>query len=551
MKRSLVRHGAFRVYASALAMIASGCSGGGNPSPTSPSSALLDGAISLAIPPRSTPASSRHVDFISPLATSVTIAITGAPTVVADVSATSPNCAATTGGGRSCTIAIKAPHGTDTFTVTIYAGAGGTGAVLGIGTSTATVANASFTVPVGVDGVPASIAITAGTTTFTTGTAGTTPITVTAIDADGTTPITGTYANPVTLAITGNSAGFTLSTTTVTASGQTVTLAYNGSPGVRTIGISGTASGIAPSNVTPVAVSVAPLLNLYVINGASPNTLTVFPANASGNVAPSRTIAGANTQLGNLQGVAADGQGTSYVSMVGGAPRITEYASALNGNVAPTNTITGPDTQLGNVGGIALDGAGELFVANGETTISVYAAGAIGDAAPIRTISGLMPDPIGVAFDRAGNLYVVQDPGTQSPDSVAVYAPGATGNAVPIRTITGSNTGMSGAYFDAVDSSGRLYVANAFGNGSVTVYAAGANGNAAPIATIAGTNTGLFNAAPEGIAVDSNGLIYVTTAGGNAILVFAANANGNVAPLRTIAGANTGLIDPRAIAVGP
>jgi sugar lactone lactonase YvrE len=162
-----------------------------------------------------------------------------------------------------------------------------------------------------------------------------------------------------------------------------------------------------------------------------------------------------------------------------------------------------------------------------------------------------MPDPIGVAFDRAGNLYVVQDPGTQSPDSVAVYSPGASGNAVPIRTITGSNTGMSGAYFDAVDSSGRLYVANAFGNGSVTVYAAGANGNAAPIATIAGTNTGLFNAAPEGIAVDSNGLIYVTTAGGNAILVFAANANGNVAPLRTIAGANTGLIDPRAIAVGP
>ena len=219
----------------------------------------------------------------------------------------------TAGGGRSCTIAIRAPHGTDTFTVTIYAGAGGTGAVLGVGTSTAIVGSAGFTVPVGVDGVPASLEVTAGATTFTTGTAGTTPISVTAIDADGTTKITGTYAHPVTLAITGNSAGFTLSTTTVTASGQSVTLAYDGSPGVRTIGVSATASGVAPTKVTPVAVSVAPILNIYALNGASPATLTVFPANANGDTAPSRTITGSNTLFANVQSVAVDATGKIYV----------------------------------------------------------------------------------------------------------------------------------------------------------------------------------------------------------------------------------------------
>ncbi len=53
------------------------------------------------------------------------------------------------------------------------------------------------------------------------------------------------------------------------------------------------------------------------------------------------------------------------------------------------------------------------------------------------------------------------------------------------------------------------------------------------------------------MAVDNNGLIYVTAASSDAILVFAANANGNVAPLRTIAGANTGLVNPRAMAIGP
>jgi hypothetical protein len=546
-----VRHSSGRVVAVTFALVASGCSGGGDVTPTSPGSALLDGAVSLAIPARSTPAlSARRVDFVSSLATSVTVAVTGAPTVVADVTATSPNCTATA-GGRSCTIAIQAPRGTDTFMVTIYGGANGTGAVLGAGTATATVGSASFTVPVGVDGVPASLEVTAAATTFTTGTAGTTRVTVTALDADGTTPIAGTYAHPVTLAITGDGAGFTLSTTTVTASGQPVTLAYDGSPGIRTIGISASASGVAPSKVTPVAVSVAPILNIYALNGASPATLTVFPANANGNDAPSRTITGSNTLFANVQSVAVDATGKIYVANVFGQPAITEYAPGANGNAAPTNVITGSNTLLGNLGGLALDGAGDLFVSAAGTTTNVYAPGASGNVAPIRTITGIAADPYGLAFDTAGNLYVVEDPGTQTADSVAVYAPGASGNATPIRIITGSNTGMDGAFFDAVDSSGRVYVANAFGNGSVTVYAAGANGNAAPIATIAGTNTGFFNGFPQGVAVDNNGLIYVTAASSDAILVFAANANGNVAPLRTITGANTGLVNPRAMAIGP
>jgi hypothetical protein len=451
-----VRHSSGRVVAVTFALVASGCSGGGDVTPTSLGSALLDGAVSLAIPARSTPAlSARRVDFVSSLATSVTVAVTGAPTVVADVTATSPNCTATA-GGRSCTIAIQAPRGTDTFMVTIYGGANGTGAVLGAGTATATVGSASFTVPVGVDGVPASLEVTAAATTFTTGTAGTTRVTVTALDADGTTPIAGTYAHPVTLAITGDGAGFTLSTTTVTASGQPVTLAYDGSPGIRTIGISASASGVAPSKVTPVAVSVAPILNIYALNGASPATLTVFPANANGNDAPSRTITGSNTLFANVQSVAVDATGKIYVANVFGQPAITEYAPGANGNAAPTNVITGSNTLLGNLSGLALDGAGDLFVSAAGTTINVYAPGASGNVAPIRTITGIAADPYGLAFDTAGNLYVVEDPGTQTADSVAVYAPGASGNATPIRIITGSNTGMDGAFFDAVDSSGRV-----------------------------------------------------------------------------------------------
>jgi len=70
-----------------------------------------------------------------------------------------------------------------------------------------------------------------------------------------------------------------------------------------------------------------------------------------------------------------------------------------------------------------------------------------------------------------------------------VYAPGANGDVAPIRTITGSNTGLSAPQYDAVDSSGRLYVTNDGSSlGTITIYAAGANGNVAPIATIGGAN---------------------------------------------------------------
>ena len=569
MKATLVQNLKLFVASGAIALVASGCSGGGGAPPAAPGVALLNGVVSLTIPAKSTAATRRSVEFISSLATSVTIAVTGAPTVVADVSATSPNCVGTA-GGRSCKIAITAPAGSDTFTVTIYGGAGGTGLVLGVGTSNVTVSASSFAVPVGIDGVPASLTITAGTTTFASGTAATTPITVTAIDADGTTPITGTYANPVTLSITGTSAGFTLTPSTVTASGQSVTLAYDGSPGVRTIGISGTANGIAAANVTPLSISVAPPLNIYVVNsdyGGTPSSLNVYPGTANGNAAPIRTIT-ATSYLGT--GIAVDGSGMSYVSgYASGTSIIDEFSPGANGNVAPTNVISEPSNYLNfgyNISGLALDGAGNLYGAVSSSGspplfVAVYPPGATGNASPSRTISlpvsqnaVLNVDPSGLAFDTAGNLYAVQNEDIFGGPYVAVYAPGASGNVAPIRTISGSNTGLYQPTYDAVDSSGRIYVTNL---GTVTVYAAGANGNVAPIATIAGSKTGLAGnglSYAGGIAVDSSGLIYVTTGVRQlnpSILVFAPGANGNVPPLRTITGSNTGLNYPVAIAVGP
>ena len=54
----------------------------------------------------------------------------------------------------------------------------------------------------------------------------------------------------------------------------------------------------------------------------------------------------------------------------------------------------------------------------------------------------------------------------------------------------------------ALDTDGNIYVANFTGNnGSISVFAPGSNGNASPIASIAGANTGLDG--PDGVTLDS------------------------------------------------
>lgn len=61
---------------------------------------------------------------------------------------------------------------------------------------------------------------------------------------------------------------------------------------------------------------------------------------------------------------------------------------------------------------------------------------------------------------------------------------------VPLRKIEGPHTGINGPLGIAVDTDGTIYVANNNSN-SITVYAPQASGDAAPIRTIAGPQTGL------------------------------------------------------------
>ena len=64
---------------------------------------------------------------------------------------------------------------------------------------------------------------------------------------------------------------------------------------------------------------------------------------------------------------------------------------------------------------------------------------------------------MGLAIDSSGDLFVANVDGS----SVTEYAPGASGNAAPKATISGASTGLSNPHGLGFDSSGRLFVANA------------------------------------------------------------------------------------------
>lgn len=127
-------------------------------------------------------------------------------------------------------------------------------------------------------------------------------------------------------------------------------------------------------------------------------------------------------------------------------------------------------------------------------------------------------DAFGMAFDSAGNLYVV------------------TGNEILKFTPNGAesvfaNNGLDDPVDIAFDKAGNLYAAN-FGNNTIEKFTLGGGGNLF-------ASTGLDG--PTGLAFDSAGNLYVSNGNGDTIEKFTPGGVGSVF-------ASTGLNDPQGLA---
>jgi len=103
------------------------------------------------------------------------------------------------------------------------------------------------------------------------------------------------------------------------------------------------------------------------------------------NLAPTTTIAGANTLLVNPTGICLDANGLIYVSD-SGRKAVLVFAASASGNVAPTSQISGALTGFVTPSDVKVDTSGKIYVADsGAGKIFVFAAGASGNVAPATT----------------------------------------------------------------------------------------------------------------------------------------------------------------------
>jgi DNA-binding beta-propeller fold protein YncE len=140
-------------------------------------------------------------------------------------------------------------------------------------------------------------------------------------------------------------------------------------------------------------------------------------------------------------------------------PSITVYPRDAGGDVAPIRKIEGPKTQLNWPTALAVDPKrGEIFVANDTgDSVLVFDIMASGDAAPKRVIQGpksMIKSPTGVFYDWEHDELWVANFGNHT---ATVYPATASGDAAPLRVVRSapSNTGtpnIGNAYAPAYDS---------------------------------------------------------------------------------------------------
>jgi len=285
--------------------------------------------------------------------------------------------------------------------------------------------------------------------------------------------------------------------------------------------------------------------------------INIYPNNATGfNATPTVVITGSLTQLSEPFGVAVDAN-YIYVAnwessgkVIGNS--VTIYPINASGNVAPVAEIIGSGTGLGNCEGIAVD-ANYIYVANESTvdyplgSICVFPKTANGNATPVAIIGG--QDFVnagfgyfnGIAVDDT-NIYLASQAGGTGGGAVAVFLKTSTGNFTPGIILLNSASGLHAPSGMAVDSN-YLYITNEDAVSSlyqVVLYSlSGLNSGSTPAVTISGAGTLLEG--PVGIAVTGTD-IYVRNAATETVTSYPLGSSGDATPSTDLGGVNSGSV---------
>ncbi len=212
-------------------------------------------------------------------------------------------------------------------------------------------------------------------------------------------------------------------------------------------------------------------------------------------------------------------------------------------NVISPNNLAFPD-------GLVLDSNGNLYVADGAnnrvlffprgSTTATLIYGQNGSYTTNYVNAGGLSatslwSPVGLALDNAGNLYVADIDNFRvlffpagSTTATRVYGQGGSFSSAIQNNGGPSANSLNYAGAVAVDSSGNLYVADG-GNNRVLFYSAGNTtatrvyGQGGSFTSNSANNGGVSAASldqPSGLALDSNGNLYVADTGNNRVLFY-------------------------------
>jgi uncharacterized protein (TIGR03437 family) len=174
--------------------------------------------------------------------------------------------------------------------------------------------------------------------------------------------------------------------------------------------------------------------------------------------------------------------------------------STVAGSGAPVTPIAATQASIGDPARVAVDAAGNVYFGALHSVFKVDAAGTLtrvaGNGRPGYSGDGgaatdaQLLNPLGIAFDSAGALYVVDH------DAAVVRKITANGT---ISTVAGSEGQLRGPNGVAVDSTGNIYVSDT-GNNRIARFS--------PYVAFTSFGDGFLNG-PEGIALDTDGNLYI------------------------------------------
>ena len=227
------------------------------------------------------------------------------------------------------------------------------------------------------------------------------------------------------------------------------------------------------------------------------------------------------------------------------------WDAGSTGNVAPSRQVTGAATQLDsnnvNVGtgvnfamGICLDDLRNIYACLCRNIILKFETGANGNATGATFVTlGASEELTSLFFDRTRQWIWTLSKQTGGNQKILAFDL----NGTQQRSITGNVTQLSQPQQIYLGPDQSIYVAD-MGNGQINVYDKDASGNAAPVRTFTTPNMGSNGLG--GVAVDSAGKAYCSVfrygSTPNLIEVAAAGASGAVPAIQTMSAPQLGAI---------